>query len=242
MTKRLCLWSGPRNVSTALMYSFAQRSDTRVVDEPLYAHFLVNHPARGYHPGAELCIQSQDNDGERVVQNVFLAETDSPVVFFKSMAHHLIELDWDFLKQMINVLLIRDPRDMLHSYSKTIEAFNLEDTGYPQLKEIYDYLDEAGIPPMVVDSKTLLQNPETSLRAMCSFAGIPFETAMLSWQSGPKPFEGAWAPYWYHNVHGSTGFIPYHSKTEPFPENLQPLLDSCHPFYAYLKEREEPGF
>ncbi len=233
---RISLWSGPRNVSTALMYAFAQRNDTKVFDEPLYAHYLSKTDADSFHPGATDILQAQENDGTKVVYDLLLGETESPVVFFKNMAHHLVELNWDFLKHLSNVLLIRDPRDMLHSYSRTIEAFDIEDTGYPQLKAICEKLLEDGKEPFVVDSRILLTDPEKGLSLLCDFIGIDFDPQMLSWEVGPKAFEGVWAPHWYHNIHRSSSFKPYKPKKEPFPERLGPLLERCQPYYDYLMQ------
>lgn len=233
---RISLWSGPRNVSTALMYAFAQREDTQVIDEPLYAHYLSKTDAHTFHPGSDDILNAQENDGEQVINDLLLGETESPVLFFKNMAHHLVELEWDFLKHLSNVLLIRDPRDMLHSYSKTIEAFDIEDTGYPQLKSICEKLVELGQEPYVLDSRILLEDPQKSLSQLCEFIGIEFSERMLSWEVGPKPFEGVWAPHWYHNIHRSSAFKPYTPKTEPFPGELRPLLNRCQPYYDYLMQ------
>lgn len=233
---RISLWSGPRNVSTALMYAFAQRNDTQVFDEPLYAHYLSKTDADSFHPGAKDILQAQENDGTKVVHNLLLGESESPVVFFKNMAHHLVELDWDFLKHLSNVLLIRDPRDMLHSYSRTIEDFDIEDTGYPQLKAVCKKLLENGKEPFVIDSRILLEDPEKELSLLCEFIGIDFDSQMLSWKVGPKAFEGVWAPHWYNNIHRSSSFKPYKPKKEPFPERLGPLLERCQPYYDYLMQ------
>ncbi len=233
-TKRISIWSGPRNVSTALMYSFAQRLDTQVFDEPLYAHYLSSHRERPLHPGEEAVVRSQDNDGQRVVEEVILGEFGKPVLFFKNMAHHLVALDWGFLSRLTNVLLTREPRDMLHSYSKTIPEFGLADTGYDKLKAIADGILAEGQRPIVIDSKRLLESPEVVLEKLCERIGIDFHRTMLSWKAGPKEADGVWAPHWYHNVHQSTGFVPYAPKTEPFPERLKPLLDQCQPLYDEL--------
>src|SRR5690606_14025780 len=136
---RICLWSGPRNVSTALMYSFAQRADTRVFDEPLYAHYLARTPARAYHPGAEEVLAAMDHDGERVVREVILQQptadvggVEPKVLFFKHMTHHLVGLDLGFLEHTVNVLLTRDPRAMLASYARAVASPTLDDVGYRQ--------------------------------------------------------------------------------------------------------------
>lgn len=234
MTLRLCVWSGPRTISTALMYSFAQRRDTTVVDEPLYAHYLRVTPADAYHPGAAEVLRSMDADGNRVVRDVLLGEYETPVVFFKQMTHHLVELDLDFLGHMTNVLLTRDPHDMLRSYAAVVEAPSVADTGYPQSVWLLGELSRRGQDPAVVDSTAALTDPESILRQLCARIGIAFDPGMLSWEAGPRPEDGVWAPHWYAAVHRSTGFGSPRRHTDPFPEHLRPLLDQCLPYYARL--------
>lgn len=237
MSVRICLWSGPRNVSTALMYSFAQRADTRVFDEPLYAHYLASTDADSYHPGAAEVLAAQDNDGARVVREVVLGEHDRPVLFFKHMAHHLVELDLDFLERTTNVFLTRDPREMLASFVNQVTEPKLEDTGYPQQVALLDRLLAMGQDPPVLDGKQLLLDPAKVLATLCERVGIPFDAAMLEWTAGPRPEDGVWAPHWYANVHRSTGFAPYRPKSAPFPERLKPLLERCAPLYERLAAR-----
>ncbi len=236
MTVRICLWSGPRNISTALMYSFAQRSDTTVVDEPLYGHYLRVTPADLYHPGAEEVLSSMDTDGERVVREVVLGEYRTPVVFFKQMTHHLVDLDRGFLDQTVNVFLTRDPHDMLRSYGAVVEKPTLSDTGYSHNAALFAELRDRGQDPVVIDSTRTLAGPEPVLRTLCDRIGIPFEPAMLSWESGPRPEDGVWAPHWYASVHRSTGFGPPRARSDSFPEQLRPLLEECLPFYNVLAE------
>lgn len=233
-TKRVNLWSGPRNISTALMYSFAQREDTTVVDEPLYAHYLTSTNARHYHPGAGEVIAAQEKDGEKVVREVIFGSYDTPVVFFKQMTHHLADLDWSFMEQCVNLILTRDPRDMLPSYAKKVEQPTIEDVGYAKHLELLEYLQGIGQQPMVIDSKEVLMDPESKLSEICGYLEIPFDKGMLSWEAGPRPEDGAWAKYWYHNVHKSTGFKPYKPKEEPFPEHLRDLLVECEEIYNQL--------
>lgn len=235
MTTRICLWSGPRNISTALMYSFAQRQDTSVFDEPLYGHYLSRSPARRYHPGAQQIIDAMETDSDQVV-NSMLGDTSSPVLFFKHMTHHLIELDWSFLRDTVNVILTRDPVDMLPSYAKNVAQPTIDDVGYARHIELLDYLRSIGQSPPVLDSRQVLLNPEGVLRALCDEIGIDFDSDMLSWEAGPRPEDGVWAPYWYANVHKSTGFAQYKPKTDPFPPHLQPLLAECQPHYAQLHQ------
>lgn len=234
MIKRICLWSGPRNISTALMYSFAQRKDTTVVDEPLYAHYLTSTDAAGYHPGADEVIASQENNGQKVVETVLFGEYPTPVVFFKHMTHHLVELNLDFLKNTINIILTRSPKDMLLSFINQIEEPKLADTGYRQQVELKTYLSARDIPVLVVDSKDILQDPEAKLTELCEFAGISFDPSMLQWPAGPRKEDGVWAKYWYHNVHKSTGFQPYKPKTEACPPRLHELLRQCEKYYSQL--------
>ncbi|WP_200859802.1 sulfotransferase family protein [Winogradskyella psychrotolerans] len=181
-TKRICLWSGPRNISTALMYAFAQRQDTKVFDEPLYAYYLKNHPeAHNYHPGSELILDTMENDGDEVVK-MMLNNTEKPVLFFKHMTHHLLGLKRDFMKNTINIILTRDPKEMLPSFDKVIENPTLNDVGYALHVELIEYFKTHHIPFTVLDSKKVLLNPERTLQKLCEFADIPFDSNMLSWQ------------------------------------------------------------
>lgn len=231
--KRICLWSGPRNNSTALMYSFAQREDTKVVDEPLYAHYLRVTGADEYHPGAAEVLQSMENSGKKVIQKM-LGPYEKPVVFFKQMTHHLVDLDLSFLQHTVNIILTRNPREMLPSYATDIENPSMKDVGYAKHLELLEYLHKRGEEPLVLLSEKLLQNPRKMLDKLCCTIGIPFDETMLSWEKGPRPEDGVWAKYWYHNVHNTTGFKPYKPKREPFPKHLEPLLEKCEPIYNRL--------
>ena len=233
-TTRISLWSGPRNISTALMYSFAQRRDTTVVDEPLYAHYLTDTDARSYHPGAEEVIASQETDGSRVIREVLFGTYNSPVVFFKNMTHHLVGLDWDFLKQTKNLILTRDPADMLPSYTKQVEQPTMRDVGYEMHLQLIRYLIKEQQPVHLIDSTEVLMNPEAELTTVCNFLEIPFDRAMLSWSAGPRAEDGAWAKYWYHSVHRSTGFKPYEPKKKPIPKELEPLYLECKRAYEEI--------
>ena len=218
------------------MYSFAQRGDTTVVDEPLYAHYLTSTDADHYHPGAEEVIESQCTNGEKVVQNVILGSYDTPVVFFKNMTHHLVDLDWSFMEQTENLILTREPRDMLLSYTKKVEKPSMRDVGYAKHLELKNYLTGKGKAPMVVDSREILENPARKLGEICRYLAIPFDDRMLSWNAGPRPEDGVWAKYWYQNVHRSTGFQPYKPKQEPVPEYLEDLVEECEEIYCMLLE------
>lgn len=233
--KRISIWSGPRNISTALMYSFAQRADTKVFDEPLYAYYLRHSNAREYHPGAESILKTMENDGTKVI-DMMLSYSDKPVLFFKNMTHHLLDLDRTFMKQMTNVILTRDPKEMLPSFSKVIKAPTLEDVGYKMHVDLIKYFEDNSISYVVLDAKNVLLNPEGVLRQLCNHIKIPFDDNMLQWESQQLPEDGIWAKYWYENVHKSSKFIAYKPKTDVFPEDLKPLLEECLPFYQQLSE------
>ena len=231
-TLRIHLLSGPRNISTAMMYSFAQRSDTRVVDEPLYAHYLrVTGIA---HPGREETLASQENDGQKVVEQELLGDWDRPVVFFKHIAKHVTALDRDFLLQGKVLFLIREPDQMLTSWIKQMPNPTLQETALQDQWELAQWLESKGQQPLVVDSKTILQDPKNQLTKLCDALGIPFDEHMLHWEAGARPEDGVWAPYWYDAVHQSTGFAPYKRKEAQVPERLHALLQESNNYYELL--------
>jgi len=233
-TKRICLWSGPRNISTALMYSFAQRNDTTVVDEPLYAHYLTSGNAREYHPGSKEVIKNQENDGEKVIKEIIFGPYNSELVFFKNMTHHLVDIDWNFLSKTVNIILTRHPKDMILSYIKKISNPTMKDLGYEKQLELFFFLRELGRSPIVIESKDILKDPEKNLNRVCELLDIPFDRSMLHWKKGPRPEDGVWAKYWYQNVHSSTGFIPYKSKKDSLPRYLLPLYERSLKAYNKL--------
>ena len=236
---KLSVWSGPRNVSTALMYAFRQRQDTLVVDEPLYGHYLK--ATRAPHPGDEEVLAAMDTDGGRVVREVLLGPCERPVHFFKNMAHHLEKLDRGFLGGLTNVLLTRDPAEMLPSLARQLPDPTLRDTGLLYQAEILDHVLAQGADPVVLDARQLLLDPPGVLRSLCDRLGIPFEEAMLRWPAGPKPEDGVWAKHWYANVHASTGFSPYTPRIGDFPERLGPLLEKSWPLYERLTRYAIPA-
>ena len=166
--------------------------------------------------------------------DLLLGRFETPVVFFKQMAKHLVDLDRSFLPRFRNILLTRDPHDMLSSFQVQIPDATLDDTGLPEMIEILESLLEAGEQPIVIDSKLLLQNPRGVLSELCDRLGLTFDEAMLSWPSGPKPEDGVWAPHWYASVHRSTGWQPYVPKHAELLPSVVAAYEASLPLYERL--------
>jgi hypothetical protein len=224
---RIAMWSGPRNVSTALMRSFGARADCAVVDEPLYASYLA---ATGLdHPGRAEVLASQPTGWSAAV-----ATLEQPVgkalQYEKHMAHHLLPaVGRGWLADVTNAYLIRDPAHVVASYAKVRGEPTLDDLGYPQQVEIFR---RHGGP--VLDSAALLRDPAGQLRKLCAELGIPFDEAMLRWPPGPRDTDGVWAPHWYAAVEQSTGFAPYRDAPALVPPHLAHLVVAAQPFYDEL--------
>jgi hypothetical protein len=230
--KRICLWSSPRNISTAMMYSFAQRPDTIVFDEPLYAHYLR---VTGIdHPGREEILQSQEQDGNEVVKKIILGEFEKPIVFFKQMTHHLVDVKYDFLNEVSNVLFIRDPKQIISSYAQVRAQVTPQDIGMEKQWWLFNFLKQKKMQPVVLDSNELLKNPEAVLKKLCAALQIPFYSEMLRWHKGEKKEDGVWAKYWYKNVHESTGFERQETSDRTLPGYLQSLYLDSKKFYDQL--------
>lgn len=234
MNTRINLWASPRNVSTAFMYSFAQREDCQVIDEPFYAAYLKE--SGELHPGREDILNSQYKNYQEVLEQVILKEYPREVVFFKQMSHHMRGQSLDFLAQCKNLILIRDPKEMILSFSKVIQNPRLSDLGLEDSHRIFQYLKKNNQAVYVINSRDLLENPERFMIKLCSILGIGYDSKMLSWKSGPIPEDGVWAPYWYTSVHKSTGFKPYHSKEVELPDKYQKLYKECEALYLDLQE------
>ncbi len=214
------------------MYSFAQRADTRVVDEPLYGHYL--RVSGAVHPGGDEVVAHSNCDGDAVMRELLQrAAGMTRILFIKHMAHHLVELDRGFLDRARNVLLVRDPREMLPSLTVQIPHAELADTGLQQQYELFQHLRALGQDPQVLDARELLLDPEAVLRELCNKLDLAFDTGMLQWPAGPRAEDGIWAKHWYHAVHRSTGFASYRPKAG-FPAELEPLLAECQPWYERL--------
>jgi len=222
--------SGPRNISTALMYSFAQRPDSQVVDEPFYAYYL--HETGIVHPGKEEVLKSQPQSQYEV--RAKLEGITTEILFIKNMAHHMAIMDQSFVDGVTNLFLIRNPKQIIASYADVIEAPTLQDIGIAYQYELFTRLLAQGRHPVVLDSGLLLTHPESVLKQVCGRLGIPYFREMLSWPAGPKSYDGVWAPHWYSNVHRSTGFERQPTSERPLPPALHDLNEQAQFYYAAL--------
>ena len=218
------------------MYSFANRSDTTVIDEPLFGYFLKQTGVQ--RPSREEVLATMETDADKIINSLLTPPTDLPVYFMKHMANHLVDLDLGFLKEFKNVILIRDPKDVLLSYSKKVESPTLLDTAYKMQYELIDHFNKNELPFIVLNARNVLLNPEGQIRMLCEQLDIHFQSSMLNWDAGPLKEDGIWAKYWYDSVHESTGFATYRMKEEELPANLISLYDECMEYYRNLEKLE----
>ena len=204
---RIAMWSGPRNISTAMMRAWENRGDCWVSDEPLYAAYLAQTGLD--HPGRDEVIAAGETDWRRVADALLgPAPGGAPVWYQKHMSHHLLPgMDTDWVLGLRNILLIRDPSEVVASYLKSRATVTPDDIGLPQQGRLFDLLHaHSGEIPMVIDAGDFLRAPESHLRALCDWLGIGVTPRMLAWPAGPRDSDGIWAPHWYAQVWQSTGF------------------------------------
>ncbi len=235
---RIAMWSGPRNISTALMRSWGSRPDTFVCDEPLYAHYLLTTGITN-HPGYAETIASQETDWRKVVAWLTGPIPEGKSIFYqKHMAHHVLpnmELAW--VESLTNCLLIREPREMLTSLLEFLPDPRLEDTGLPHQLWLFEHFSKKlGAPPPVLDARDVLDNPRRILAQLCERIEVPFSEQMLAWEPGTRLTDGAWAAYWYSKVEETTSFGQYRPKAAAVPEKFRPLLAECDEIYSRLYE------
>ena len=227
----LAVWSGPRNLSTALMYSFAQRGDCDVWDEPFYAAYLsrtgLNHPLR------DEIIASQDTHPEKVIAACTVPR--DRVQYQKHMCQHMLDGDdLSWIAELQNVLLIRHPARVIASYHAKRENPVSTDLGFERQAQIFDLVAARGVEPIVVDATDIRANPKGMIEVLCTAIGIAFDPAMLNWPKGGNKNDGVWASHWYNAVHQSTGFAPPEQELPELPNHLRPILDDCLPHYEKL--------
>ena len=232
---RIAMWSGPRNISTAMMRAWGNRPDTFVVDEPLYAHYL--HATGRAHRGADEVIAAGVTDLPQVVRQLLGPVPGGKRVFYqKHMTHHMLPgMDRSWLRGLTNCFLIRDPREVLTSLIKHVPDMALPDTGFAQQAELFDLVRGwTGEVPPVLDARDVLDRPRQVLEKLCAAVGVHFTDRMLSWAPGPRDTDGVWAKYWYKEVETTTSFRPYKPKDEALPAHLHGLLETCQVHYRKL--------
>jgi hypothetical protein len=239
---RIAMWSGPRNISTAMIRAWGNRADTAVIDEPFYAYYLERTGKT--HPGADEVIAQGETDWRKVVQQLTgplpksRHKGPSHIFFQKQMTHHLLpEIDRGWIVDLTNCFLIRNPREVILSYIKKNPEPTLEDLGFVQQQKIFDFVREkTNSVPGVVDAKEVLENPEQILRLLCGAIGVGFDKAMLSWPPGLRDTDGVWAKYWYDDVARSTSFQPHKPREGDVPNRLQEIYEQCRECYEKLYE------
>ena len=236
MVKRIAMWSGPRNLSTAMMYAFAARGDCAVWDEPFYLPYLVktglNHPMR------DTVLASGPQDADQIARDCLGPVPEGhPVFYQKHMCQHMVDgIPRDWMADVTNVFLIRHPARVVASFSAKHEAVGLSDIGFQQQVEIFDQVaDITGQAPLVVDSNDIRNDPPAMMQALCDALGIGGAQSMLNWPAGPKPFDGVWAPHWYGSVWRSTGFAGREGALPQLNGPYAAIAEAAMPFYERLK-------
>ena len=231
-TVRIAMWSGPRNISTAMMRAWENRADCVVTDEPFYAAYLaetgLDHPMR-----AEV-LAAQPTDWEVCARHCESGVT-APVHFQKHMCQHMVPaapLGW--MRACRHAFLIRPPEAVAASFHKGWAGMGADDLGFRRQAELFEHVCQiAGSPPPVIESRDVLEAPERALGALCNALGVGFDPAMLSWPAGRRASDGVWAPHWYERVEASTGFAPYRPHG-PVPAGLEGVVEECRPYYERM--------
>ena len=232
---RIAMWSGPRNISTAMMRSWENRKDTVVVDEPLYGPYLATTGKK--HAAWEETIAGQGADWRPVVKALSEDEFECAEIYYqKHMSHHLLpEIELGFMANMRHAFLIRHPNDVLSSYLRKHPRATPEDLGYPQQVKLFDWVKaQTGVVAPVMESKDVLMNPQGMMTQLCDLLGVPFDESMLSWPKGYRDSDGVWASHWYNRVIESTGFSEYKPKENKLTAEEQSVADACLPYYEQL--------
>ncbi len=235
VVQNIAMWSGPRNISTALMYAFASRNDCQVWDEPFYAWYL---DTTGFdHPMGDEIIATGLTSADKVIELCSEPFEQAPLHYQKHMTQHMLkDLDRNWINGISNAFLIRSPEKVLASYAQKRQSVSLAEIGYVQQLELFNQVsDHLGTAPPVVDSDKFLSDPQIGLETLCAALKIDFQPAMLSWPQGPKPYDGVWAKHWYNAAHQSTHFATPAAKDIALPADLQKIADQALPLYEKLQ-------
>ena len=228
------LISSPRNLSTAMMYSFHHRGDTLVVDEPFYGYYLKKTGTQ--QPGYEEIIQTMINDSADVIAGFGRNGRSKPHLFIKDMAHHLIDMDISFINEHTPIFLIRNPKQLIASFAQVIPNPKMEDVGLKRQYEIFQFLKEHGSKCIVVDSGDLIENIRPFMEELCTRLDLDFKESMISWPKGAIAEDGIWAKYWYKNIHQSTGFSKQKTSDRALPKNCEELYQESKIYYDELSK------
>lgn len=234
---RIAMWSGPRNISTAMMRAWESRGDTAVVDEPFYGAFLSETGIE--HPMRDDILNAMDTDWKSVAAAVTgPVPGGKPIFYQKHMTHHLLDgVGRAWMDQVINCFLIRDPAEVVASYAVKRGTVTMADIGMVKQAEIFRYVqDRTGATPPVLDARDVLTDPRAMLNSLCEAVGVDFDEAMLSWSAGRRDSDGVWAKHWYQSVEASTGFATYTPRETNLSGKLQDLADACEPHYRVLHD------
>ncbi|WP_339713333.1 hypothetical protein [uncultured Sneathiella sp.] len=234
-TVRISMWSGPRNISTAMMRSFSSRPECRVVDEPFYAYYLARTGLP--HPMHEDVIASQSTDWRVVADELNASLPDGSSLYIKHMTQHMLEeVDFGVFRAHANVFLIRDPKLVIASYAAKWDRISTDDIGIKRQTEIFEEIRKlTGSPPPVVEAEDILKNPEAALKKLCATLDLEWRSEMLSWPKGRHPEDGVWADHWYASVEASTGFAPFEEREVTLSPEQSELLEEQLPYYEKLR-------
>ena len=236
MSAIVSMWSGPRNISTTMMRSFGARSDTTCLDEPFYGWFLARTSAD--HPYREETLAAYPHDWNGVTNWIERASAETPILFLKHIAYHLEDdAEFDFMLAHRNILLIRDPRRMVASFSNKYDDVAPIVRSYALERRMLEFLDANRLPAVVVDAADMLREPAPMLRALCKALEIPYTSEMLAWHSGPHPEDGPWGPHWYDAVNASHGFRPVEEKPVTLTPDLEEIAQAAMDDYLALHRR-----
>jgi Sulfotransferase domain len=232
---RIAMWSGPRNISTAMMRAWENRADAVVIDEPFYAYYLLKTGTQ--HPGRDEVMASQASDWQTVAEMLKGPIPGGKTIWYqKHMTQHILpDMPLDWLEGLENCFLIRVPEEVVASFAVIRPDAKLWELGFEQQARIYTHVCErSGKQPLVLDAADILKNPAGMLRTLCSRLGIAFSERMLKWPAGPRGSDGVWAKYWYQAVEKSTGFEPYKPRSITLTDFQSRLAEQCRPFYTRL--------
>lgn len=234
---RVAMWSGPRNISTAMMRAWENRRDTAVVDEPFYACYLQHTGI--VHPMQDEILDSQSTDWDEVIRFQLQSPLDEgqTIQYQKHMTHHMVaEINHEWFATLKHAFLIRHPADVVASYSRKRGTVTAQDIGFSQQRELFDLAQSLGLPTPVVESSDVLKNPREKLTKLCAALQIPFDENMLAWPTGRRDSDGAWAPHWYNKVEASSGFAQYQKKDISLTAEQQAVVEECMDDYHALSQ------